>query len=73
MLGAPRLLLLDEPVANLDEEGRAAVWQALLDLRAQGTTALIASPSPKDLAGFVDRTVVLRDGKIVDDREEVGS
>lgn len=73
LLGAPRLLLLDEPVANLDEEGRAAVWQALLDLRAQGTTALIASPSPKDLAGFVDRTVVLRDGKIVDDREEVGS
>jgi len=71
LLGHPELLLLDEPVANLDADGRAAVWEALRQLRAQGTTTLIASPSPADLAQVGDRTVVLRDGRIVEDRSEV--
>ena len=71
LLGHPELLLLDEPVANLDADGRAAVWEALRDLRAQGTTALIASPSPADLAGIGDRTIVLQDGRIVENQQEV--
>lgn len=71
LLGRPEVLLLDEPVANLDEDGRATVWEVLRDLRAAGTTALIASPSPRDLAGIGDRVIVLRDGRIVDDRSEV--
>ena len=67
LLGNPAVLLLDEPVANLDEEGRAAFWDVLRERRADGTTALIASPSPSDLAGLGDRVIVLRDGRIVQD------
>lgn len=66
MLGGPPVLLLDEPVANLDEDGRATFWEVLRGLRARGTTALIASPSPSDLAGIGDGVVVLRDGRIVE-------
>lgn len=73
LLGRPRLLLLDEPVANLDADGRATVWEMLRDLREQGTTALIASPSPADLAQIGDRTIILREGRIVDDRQEVNA
>ena len=64
LLGSPSVLLLDEPVANLDEDGRAAFWEVLRNLREQGTTALIASPSPADLAGVGDEVVVLRDGRV---------
>lgn len=71
LLGHPEVLLLDEPVANLDADGRAAVWQGLLELREQGTTVLIASPSPTDLAGIGDCTIIMRDGRIVDSRQEV--
>jgi ABC-type multidrug transport system ATPase subunit len=71
LLGHPELLLLDEPVANLDEDGRVAVWEMLSDLRAQGTTTLIASPSPADLAQIGDRTIILREGRIIEDRQEV--
>jgi ABC-2 type transport system ATP-binding protein len=67
LLGRPRLLLLDEPVANLDELGREGFWQTLRELSAEGTAALIASPMPSDLAGIADRAIVLDEGRIVFD------
>jgi ABC-type multidrug transport system ATPase subunit len=67
LLGRPRLLLLDEPVANLDELGREGFWQTLRDLSELGTAALIASPMPSDLAGVADRAIVLDDGRVVFD------
>ncbi len=70
LLGSPELLLLDEPVANLDSDGRCAVWETLSDLREHGTTAIIASPSPADLSGIGDDTITLRDGRILEDRRE---
>lgn len=70
LLGAPEVILLDEPVANLDLGGREAVWDLLRQLRDDGTTVIIASPSPIDLAGIGDRTVLLDEGSIIDDRME---
>lgn len=70
LLGDPRVILLDEPVANLDAGGRDAVWVMLRELRDSGVTSLIASPSPIDLAGIGDRTVLLDEGRIIEDRIE---
>lgn len=70
LLGEPEVILLDEPVANLDSGGREAVWELLIALRETGTTTLIASPSPIDLAGIGDRTVLLDEGRIIDDRKQ---
>lgn len=72
LLGRPAVLLLDEPVSNLDAAGRESVWAMLRQLRDEGTTVLIASPSPADLAGVGDRTVMLHDGRVVEERVEVG-
>jgi ABC-type multidrug transport system ATPase subunit len=68
LLGAPSLLLLDEPTANLDDEGREAMMEVLDTLRASGLSVLVAAPSPGDLNGVPDRTVRLVDGKVVADR-----
>lgn len=65
LLGDPPLLLLDEPAANLDDDGRAALVAILDRLRRGGTSVVIAAPSPADLEGLPDRTVRLRDGALV--------
>jgi ABC-type multidrug transport system ATPase subunit len=64
LLGAPRLLLLDEPSANLDEEGREQLWRVLRELADEGAAVLVASPSPSDLAGVADRELVVEEGRV---------
>lgn len=70
LLGEPPLLLLDEPVANLDEEGRATFWSVLRSLcHGGGASAIVSSPSPSDLSGIADRAVSMRDGAIARDED----
>jgi ABC-type multidrug transport system ATPase subunit len=68
LIGRPSLLLLDEPAANLDDEGIAGLWGMLAGLRQQGAAALLATPSPAEFDGLADRLLVLADGRLVDDR-----
>jgi len=68
MLGRPPLLLLDEPVANLDEEGRVVFWAILGELcRVDGVSAIVSSPSPTELRGVADRAVSMVDGVLTGD------
>jgi lipoprotein-releasing system ATP-binding protein len=65
LANAPGLLLADEPTGNLDAGTAALVFDELLRIvRAQGVAALIATHNP-DLAARMDRTVALRDGRLV--------
>jgi energy-coupling factor transporter ATP-binding protein EcfA2 len=61
----PRHLVLDEPVAQLDPEGRALVAEALRKLAAAGTGLVITEHDTDLLAGLCSRVVVIEGGKIV--------
>ncbi|MFX8573761.1 ATP-binding cassette domain-containing protein, partial [Acinetobacter baumannii] len=52
LLHRPRILLADEPTADLDSETAAAVVQALLALRRQGTGLLVATHAPALIAAM---------------------
>lgn len=67
LLGGPALLLLDEPAANLDDDGRATMVEILDGLRSIGTSVLVAAPSPGDLNGLPDRAVRIVDGRLAGD------
>ena len=59
----PRLLLLDEPHAGLDAEGRAALDDVLTTARGAGRTVLIASHELDRARALADREVVLTGGQ----------
>ncbi|WP_159916479.1 type I secretion system permease/ATPase [Pantoea sp. 18069] len=61
--GRPRLVVLDEPNANLDDAGEAALVRALQELRTQGSTVVIVSHRQGILAA-ADRVLLLRNGTV---------
>ena len=63
LLGAPRLIVLDEPNASLDAEGEEALVQALDALKAGGSTIVIVSHKPSVFRS-ADKMLMLRDGRI---------
>ncbi len=61
LYGDPRLVLLDEPNANLDGEGEQALAEALKALRGQVTTVVVTHRS--QLLQQVDKLLVLEGGR----------
>jgi ABC-2 type transport system ATP-binding protein len=61
MLGAPDLLLLDEPTTGLDPEQRASLRGLLSGL---GSTVLISTHQTEDVSALCDRVLVIEDGTI---------
>lgn len=65
LVGSPRLLLCDEPTANLDAAGRDLLLEILTERKQAGVTVLIATHDPLfDRFDAVDRSVGLADGRI---------
>lgn len=60
----PRVLLLDEPTAQLDPLGTKEVFAAIKALSRSGVTVVLAEHKPELIAGFADRVVVLHQGQI---------
>ena len=73
LLHDPRLILLDEPFTGLDEMATVALTDRLLDLKKSGCMVLVATHDLDIAEGFVDRSVMLRNGKMVELEGESGS
>ncbi|GAA2739511.1 MULTISPECIES: ABC transporter ATP-binding protein [Kitasatospora] len=65
LLGRPELLFLDEPSTGLDPEARAAVWQLVRELRAQGTTVLLTTHYLEEAEELADRLLIMHRGRAV--------
>ena len=64
----PQLLFLDEPLAGVDRASRQGLADCLAQLREQGITLVTVLHEMGELAGLVDRTVTLADGRVVASR-----
>ncbi len=61
----PEVLILDEPTAGLDPKGRDEILGQIKTLqKEENMTILLVSHSMEDVAEYVDRIVVLNEGKI---------
>ena len=73
MAPAPKLLILDEPVANLDPMARETVWSLLADWRKnEGGTAIVCSHILAEMEeeatdyAIIDRGQLLKSGRVAD-------
>ncbi len=66
LINRPSLLLCDEPTGNLDAETAASVADLLLDLHAEGDSALIVVTHSLELAARLPRRVELRGGLLTE-------
>lgn len=66
MLPSPKLLILDEPVANLDPMAREKVW-ALVEQwrREEGGTAIVCSHVLAEMEQYASHYAIIDDGKIL--------
>ena len=61
--GSPKLVVLDEPNANLDDAGEKALAQTLEALKSQGTMVFVISHR-SHLMAVADRMLILHDGMV---------
>lgn len=64
LLGAPRLLFLDEPTNGLDPEGIREFYDILDGLRSEGVTVVLTSHILAEIQQRVDRLALLRNGAV---------
>jgi ABC-2 type transport system ATP-binding protein len=67
LLADPDLLLLDEPTAGMDVEGRQHFWAAMQAEAAEGRTIVFATHYLQEAEDFARRTVVMDRGRVVAD------
>lgn len=64
----PRVLILDEPTAGLDPQGKADLQRLILDLHGRGgITLIVISHTMEEVARVAERVIVLAEGCVVMD------
>jgi len=65
LMQEPKIALLDEPYGQLDPEGFALVDQVVRELKARGTTVLMATHQVERGTGLADAALFLEAGRVV--------
>ena len=64
----PQILILDEPTAGLDPQGRTEILELIKEMQTKtGMTILLVSHSMDDVAEYVDRIIVMNHGRVMYD------
>lgn len=67
LLPDPALMVLDEPTAGMDVEGRRDFWTAIRADAERGRTVLFATHYLEEADAYADRIILMRHGKVVAD------
>jgi ABC-2 type transport system ATP-binding protein len=65
LVGAPRLLLLDEPTTGLDPRSRIELWDAIRTLVGQGTDVLLTTQYLDEADNLASHIVIIDHGRVV--------
>jgi ABC-2 type transport system ATP-binding protein len=65
LVGAPRLLLLDEPTTGLDPRSRIELWEAIVALGERGTDVLLTTQYLDEADHLASLIVIIDGGRVV--------
>ena len=65
LVGAPRLLFLDEPSTGLDPQARLRVWEIVEQFKGQGGTVILTTHYMEEAARLCDRVAIVDHGRII--------
>jgi molybdate transport system ATP-binding protein len=65
VLAAPRMLLMDEPLAALDEARKAEILPMIAGIKAQGVPILYVTHSTVEVDALADRVVQMQAGRVI--------
>ncbi len=65
LIGAPRIIFLDEPTTGLDPRSRHTMWQITRELVAGGVTVLLTTQNLDEADQLADRIALLDRGRLV--------
>jgi putative ABC transport system ATP-binding protein len=68
LINNPLIILADEPTGNLDTHSSQNIMAVLLEQRKKGITIIIVTHE-EDVASYTERTIYLRDGKIIEEKK----
>ncbi|MFD5698794.1 ABC transporter ATP-binding protein [Streptomyces lasiicapitis] len=69
IVGAPGLLLLDEPTTGFDPAARHRFWDVIRGLADEGTTVVLTTHYLQEAEALADRLVVIARGRVVAEGE----
>lgn len=69
MVKSPKLVLADEPTANLDAENAHAILKTMKKLNKELGTTFLFSTHDEKVMGYLDRKIFLRDGIVEKDEK----
>jgi putative ABC transport system ATP-binding protein len=65
MVGNPSVILADEPTGNLDSKTSAEIYTLMRQVNKENGVTFLIVTHERELASYCDRTIELRDGKVI--------
>ncbi len=69
LINDPSIILADEPTGNLDTKTGVEIMNLLKELNRQGVTVVLVTHNP-ELSEYASKTIIVRDGKIIEDAKK---
>ena len=71
LVTSPSIILADEPTGNLDSQASREIMDTLAQLNREGITIILITHEA-DIARYARRTIMMKDGVILSDRDASG-
>lgn len=69
LVNKPSIIMADEPTGNLDSANAASIHNLFLDLRDKYNHTFVMITHNEELAEMTDRTLIMKDGSIIQERK----